>query len=189
MPNYSSAPCPNCGTPLRIKPEYYGHEVVCKFCQKPFVLEAPSEDREGAPNGELEGGTKEPTDLEKLWESEAARAEQPKPVRRAAPKPALAKKTIDLEDSSMLIPVHRDDAGTSVAERPSPEAEKPRSAAMPAPPSVTDERKSQRELQIRALRQEIERREKRVAQVETQVRVERGEIERLRTELERVERG
>ncbi len=44
-------------------------------------------------------------------------------------------------------------------------------------------------LQIRALRQEIERREQRVAQVEAQIRIERGEIARLRVELERVERG
>jgi hypothetical protein len=194
MSHHPSASCPHCQSSLRIKPEYYGLEVVCKFCHEPFVLKPPSEVRASGPDEEKGREPSGPSALERLWEDETARAAQPrpaKPVRQATPKPALARRVIDLEDSSMLIPVRKDDGGTAVAEMPpKPESSPLPEIADPEPGPSPDGPgpEPRRELQVRALRQEIERRERRVEQVEAQVRVERAEIERLRAELGRVER-
>ncbi|HEU5118817.1 MAG TPA: hypothetical protein VFT74_19650, partial [Isosphaeraceae bacterium] len=75
-----------------------------------------------------------------MWESEAARAAEPKPakpVRRAPARPALARKPIDLEDSSMLIPVHREDASTSVAEMPPEEPVRAKPSPVVTPPQMS----------------------------------------------------
>lgn len=192
--------CPHCHAQLRVKPKYFGHEGVCKFCEKTFFLNPPVDANAVTPDPDTgEGEGEEPAEgspsaLEKLWEDEASKSQQPapiKPLRSAPPRPSLTKKpAIDLEDSSMIIPVRKDDGPAGKAPR-APEAKPvfeppkppPRPPVVP-PPSVDH----QAQARARTLKSEIEERERRVAEVEVRLQAEREQIAQLRAELETVEK-
>ncbi len=108
MSSHMQIPCPNCQRSLKIRPEYLGHRVVCKYCEHQFIAQAPA-----APS---DPDTSEGPTLEEIWERESHREEAPKrpqpaPRRPDSPTslgPANRSRKDDTDDSSLLIPVRRD---------------------------------------------------------------------------------
>ncbi len=111
--------CPRCQHPLKIREEYLGHRVACKFCEHKFTAELTEDSDSGA---------EAKSTLEKIWEreerkqAETSSASKPAP-RRPETKPGLGSvnrvSAVDKEDSSMLIPVRREEDNQAEA-RPGP---------------------------------------------------------------------
>lgn len=110
-----------------MRPEYLGRRVACKHCDHKFIAAASEPPQDS--------GSSEIPSLEEIWDRENQREEAPSqppiPARPPGPRPGpvagdrVAKH--DIEDSSSLIPVHREPPA-----EPEPAGQSTTPAATPA---------------------------------------------------------
>lgn len=157
--------CPRCQHPLKIREEYLGHRVACKYCETKFTAELPDDS---------DSGSEVKSPLERIWEREeqkkaaAASAAGPAP-RRPEPRQGLGAVNrvapVDKEDSSMLIPVRREGEGQDQQVQHDPASNGAVATQAPGPGSAA------------GLQEEIER-------LRTEIAWLKSENEALKAELE-----
>src|SRR4051794_29297039 len=84
-------PCPSCGRTLKVRPEYVGRTVSCKYCDHAFVVQVSDERAPHFPSSTETRTTQEIGEEEgpsgDFWEEALGLVSEPKPPVKKAPAP------------------------------------------------------------------------------------------------------